>query len=76
MTRAALDPAQPPKHTHIQGFAIIAENPWDFVGAASLGLAVTFVTFLLVQATSSLFVKVLGRHGGSALKRLGGREER
>jgi len=39
--------------------ATIAEHPLDFVGAAALGLAVNFVTMLLVQATSSLFTKVL-----------------
>mmetsp|Transcript_56124 Transcript_56124/g.162568 ORF Transcript_56124/g.162568 Transcript_56124/m.162568 type:complete len:421 (+) Transcript_56124:64-1326(+) len=40
-------------------YTIILENPWDFLGASTLGLAVNFVTMFLVQLTSSVFTKVL-----------------
>uniref|UniRef100_A0A7S2PZD4 Sugar phosphate transporter domain-containing protein n=1 Tax=Zooxanthella nutricula TaxID=1333877 RepID=A0A7S2PZD4_9DINO len=40
-------------------YVIIAQNPGDFLGASALGLVVNFTTMFLVQATSSLFAKIL-----------------
>ena len=41
-------------------FSIIAANPGTFIVASGLGLGVNFLSYLVIQATSSLTMKVLG----------------
>ena len=41
-------------------FSIIAANPGTFLVASFLGLGVNFLSYLVIQATSSLTMKVLG----------------
>ncbi len=41
-------------------FNIIAENPMTFIIASFMGLGVNFFSYLVIQATSSLTMKVLG----------------
>lgn len=40
--------------------SLILQHPWMFLGAAFLGLGVQFLTFLVIQATGSVTLKVLG----------------
>ena len=39
-------------------FSVIVANPWAFVVSMSLGLCVNFLSYLVIQATSSLTMKV------------------
>lgn len=41
-------------------FVIMCNNPLSFVAAASLGLVINFLTYYVIQVTSSLTMKVLG----------------
>lgn len=41
-------------------FSIIKENPLAFLAASSLGLGINFLTYYVIQATSSLTMKILG----------------
>ena len=43
-----------------EAFSVMAANPSAFVVASCLGLAVNFLAYLVIQATSSLTIKVLG----------------
>ena len=38
----------------------VVQNPFTFIAAATLGLAINFLTFMVIQETSSLSLKVLG----------------
>lgn len=42
------------------GFYLILSHPWMFLGAAFLGLGIQFLTFLVIQTTGSVTLKVLG----------------
>mmetsp|Transcript_25482 Transcript_25482/g.71729 ORF Transcript_25482/g.71729 Transcript_25482/m.71729 type:complete len:452 (-) Transcript_25482:91-1446(-) len=50
---------------------IVASNPWRFVAAATLGLAVNCVSLCLIQLTSSLFSKILNTVRGICLVLVG-----
>lgn len=41
-------------------FSIIKANPLAFLAASSLGLGINFLTYYVIQATSSLTMKILG----------------
>lgn len=41
-------------------FAVIVANPLTFMAASSMGLGVNFLSYFVIQATSSLTMKVLG----------------
>jgi drug/metabolite transporter (DMT)-like permease len=41
-------------------FSVVASNPLLFLAASSMGLAVNFLSYLVIQSTSSLTMKVLG----------------
>lgn len=48
-----------PKIIESGGYTIILEHPWAFITACLLGIFVNFLSFEVVQATSSLTLKVL-----------------
>jgi drug/metabolite transporter (DMT)-like permease len=42
------------------GWKSICNNPWMFISASVLGLVVNYLTYFVIQVTSSLTLKVLG----------------
>jgi drug/metabolite transporter (DMT)-like permease len=49
-----------PKMIETNAFSILIKNPGAFLVASSMGLCVNFLSYLVIQATSSLTMKVLG----------------
>ena len=41
-------------------FTVIAKNPLTFLAASTMGLGINYLSYLVIQATSSLTMKVLG----------------
>ena len=52
-------------------YAAVAEHPFKFLAAATLGLVINFLTFLVIQVTSSLTLKILGMVRNVALVGVG-----
>ena len=49
-----------PKMIETDAFSILIKNPGAFLLASCMGLCVNFLSYLVIQATSSLTMKVLG----------------
>lgn len=49
-----------PKMIETDSFSILIKNPGAFLLASCMGLCVNFLSYLVIQATSSLTMKVLG----------------
>ena len=49
-----------PKMIETNAFSILIKNPGAFLVASTMGLCVNFLSYLVIQATSSLTMKVLG----------------
>lgn len=49
-----------PAMREANAFAIIVQNPWTFLAASTMGLGINYLSYLVIQATSSLTMKVLG----------------
>lgn len=49
-----------PKMIETNAFEVLIRNPSAFLVASSMGLCVNFLSYLVIQATSSLTMKVLG----------------
>lgn len=42
------------------GFLVLMNHPWSFLAASGMGLIVNFLSYFVIQVTSSLTLKVLG----------------
>lgn len=49
-----------PSMIKADAFSIILLNPFTFIAASSMGLGINFLSYLVIQSTSSLTMKVLG----------------
>lgn len=60
-----------PRIAREAGYRIMMDHPWHFVASSALGLLVNFVGMAVVQATSSLTMKVLNTARGVAVVLVG-----